>query len=129
DRVLGVLLLLLTLPILLIVVLAVLVSTGRPVFYSHDRVGLNGKQFRLHKVRTMTADRRVEQKQFDGDERRVCHKSRMDPRVGPVGSFLRKYRLDELPQFLNVVKGDMSMVGPRPELPKIVKGYEPWQHQ
>lgn len=128
DRVGGVVLALLTLPILAGAALLVLVTMGRPVFYSSSRIGLNGERFNLYKLRTMIPDRRHDTQTYDGPERRERHKSEDDPRVLPVGKFLRKTRLDELPQFWNVIKGDMSLVGPRPEMPMIVAGYEDWQH-
>ena len=103
-------------------------TMGRPVFYSQQRIGLGGRAFRLYKIRTMIPDRRVGEDVYRGTERRLVHKSVDDPRVTLVGKALRATRFDELPQFLNVVKGEMSMVGPRPELPEIVRRYEPWQH-
>ncbi len=129
DRVLGFALLVVTSPIILIAGLLVFFALGRPIFYSQERVGLNGKHFRLYKLRTMLPDRRTAKTGYRGEERRVTHKSLNDPRVGRVGGFLRATRIDELPQFWNVVRGDMSLVGPRPELPDIVQYYEPWQHQ
>lgn len=129
DRVLGLLLLILFGPVILLVGLYVLVTLGRPVFYSQERIGLDGAPFRLHKLRTMIPDRRVEQVDYRSVERRFTHKSPTDPRVNPAGKILRVTRLDELPQLWNVVKGDMSLVGPRPELPEIVSCYQPWQHQ
>lgn len=130
DRVLGLILLLVSLPVVLIAGVAVLISLGRPIFYSQQRIGLDGKPFRLHKLRTMIPDRRVvPPHQYQGGERRRAHKSPDDPRVTRLGRVLRALRLDELPQFWNVVKGDMSLVGPRPELPEIVERYQPWQHQ
>ncbi|MDP9144550.1 MAG: sugar transferase [Actinomycetota bacterium] len=129
DRVLGVVLLILFSPVILLAGLIVLVTLGRPVFYSQARIGLDGTPFRLHKLRTMIPDRRGEQIGYQSVERRFTHKSPQDPRVNRVGRVLRAIRLDELPQLWNVVKGDMSLVGPRPELPEIVSGYQPWQHQ
>ncbi|HEX6946693.1 MAG TPA: sugar transferase [Acidimicrobiia bacterium] len=129
DRVLGALLLIIASPLLLIVAIVVRVTLGRPVLYSRPRIGYRGKPFTLHKFRTMQPDRREVQVPFDGEERRKNHKSKHDPRHTRVGRFLRATRLDELPQLWNVVKGEMSLVGPRPEVPAIVERYEPWQHQ
>ena len=128
DRVIGLLLLIVFSPVIAASALAVLMTMGRPVFYSQQRIGLGGRAFRLYKIRTMIPDRRVGEDVYRGAERRLVHKSVNDPRVTLVGKALRATRFDELPQFLNVVRGDMSMVGPRPELPEIVRRYEPWQH-
>ena len=128
DRAIGLLLLIVFSPVIGVSALAVLVTMGRSIFYSQERIGLGGRLFRLYKIRTMIPDRHVGEAVFIGAERRIVHKSVDDPRVTLVGKVLRATRFDELPQFLNVVKGDMSMVGPRPELPEIVRRYEPWQH-
>ena len=128
DRAIGLVLLIVFSPVIAGSALAVLVTMGRPVFYSQQRIGLNGRAFRLYKIRTMIPDRRLGTDVYSGAERRFVHKSVNDPRVTLVGKALRATRFDELPQFLNVVKGEMSMVGPRPELPEIVRRYEPWQH-
>jgi lipopolysaccharide/colanic/teichoic acid biosynthesis glycosyltransferase len=128
DRLMGLGLLILFSPVIAASALAILVTVGRPVFYSQDRVGMNGQVFRFYKLRTMIPDRRFAHLGYVGNERRVTHKSHDDPRVTKVGRILRATRLDELPQFVNVVKGDMSMVGPRPELTEIVSSYSPWQH-
>jgi Undecaprenyl-phosphate glucose phosphotransferase len=107
DLVLSALILLIASPIFLLIALAVKVSSPGPVFFSQERVGLNGRVFRMLKFRTMRMGSREE-----GDTRWTCDN---DPRRTAVGVFLRKTNLDELPQFLNVMKGDMSIVGPRPE--------------
>jgi lipopolysaccharide/colanic/teichoic acid biosynthesis glycosyltransferase len=129
DRVLGLILLIVTAPIMGLAALAVLIRMGRPVIYKQARVGLHGKPFEIYKLRTMAPDRRVIQMPFNGQDRRRVHKSPNDPRVDSLGRILRAARLDELPQLWNVVRGDMSLIGPRPELPEIVKTYEPWEHQ
>jgi len=129
DRLGGLLLLLVFSPILLTSALVVRVRLGSPVLYTQYRVGRGGQTFRFYKLRTMVPDRRTTPGPYQGEERRVSHKTRHDPRVTPVGARLRAWRLDELPQFINVIKGDMSLVGPRPELPVIVDGYEGWQHR
>jgi Undecaprenyl-phosphate glucose phosphotransferase len=107
DLVLSAIILLITSPIFLLIALAVKVSSRGPVFFSQERVGLNGHVFRMLKFRTMRVGNREE-----GDTRWTCDN---DPRRTAVGIFLRKTNLDELPQFLNVLSGDMSIVGPRPE--------------
>jgi lipopolysaccharide/colanic/teichoic acid biosynthesis glycosyltransferase len=129
DRLVGVLLLILFAPIVLISALVVRIRIGPPVLYIQYRVGRGGKPFRFYKLRTMVPDRRNSDNPYNGEERRLSHKTHDDPRITPVGARLRAWRLDELPQFINVIKGDMSLVGPRPELPVIVDGYEGWQHR
>ena len=118
-----------TAPIMAIVALAVFITMGSPVILRQDRVGLHGKVFSLFKFRTMAPDQRTTQVGFVGEDRRVTHKSADDPRITPLGGVLRRTRLDELPQFLNVLTGDLSLVGPRPEMVPIVALYEPWQHR
>jgi Undecaprenyl-phosphate glucose phosphotransferase len=112
DVVFSAVVLLLTLPLSLIIALAVKVTSRGPVFFIQERVGLNGRIFRMLKFRTMRVGSREE-----GDTRWT---SPNDPRRTAVGSFLRRTNLDELPQFINVLKGDMSIVGPRPERPHFV---------
>lgn len=128
DRFAGVVLLVVLAPFIAVAGLAVYLSLGRPVLYRQRRVGLGGNTFVLYKLRTMAPDRRRRDERFAGPERRRRHKTKADPRVPPVGSRLRSLRLDELPQLWNLVKGDMSLVGPRPELPAIVANYDGWQH-
>jgi lipopolysaccharide/colanic/teichoic acid biosynthesis glycosyltransferase len=127
DLVLAVLLALLSLPILLGLALAIRFSVGSGVIYRQVRVGRGGRRFTMVKFRTMLPDRRVSQS-YQAVDRRICHKRDDDPRHTDVGRWIRKTSLDELPQLWNVVKGDMSLVGPRPELPSVVERYEPWQH-
>ncbi len=129
DRLIGLVLALLTLPILIPVMIAVFIDLGLPIFLRQERVGLDGKVFKVVKFRSMEPDRRATQApSFVGSDRRVNHKSEDDPRLTPVGRFIRKWSLDELPQLWNVVMGQMSLVGPRPEMVQIVERYEPWQH-
>lgn len=129
DRVVALVLSLLTLPIVIPVAIAVFIDLGLPVFLRQERVGLDGKVFKVIKFRSMEPDRRtLGPPSFVGTDRRVNHKSEDDPRLTPVGRFIRKWSLDELPQLWNVVMGQMSLVGPRPEMVQIVERYEPWQH-
>lgn len=114
DLAAALVLLLVTLPFMLLAALAIwLESGGRgPIFYSQERVGLNGERFVLHKLRTMTVDAEKNGPQWAIDN---------DPRITRIGNFLRRTRLDEVPQLYNVLKGDMSFVGPRPERPQFVE--------
>ncbi len=119
-----------TLPIMLVIAVAIKLDSGGPVIFRQLRVGENGRLFPMYKFRSMVsgADRvglaAAPHKTKDG---RPIHKARNDSRVTRVGRFLRRFSLDELPQLLNVLLGDMSLVGPRPEIPMIVQHYEPWQ--
>lgn len=102
------------------------ISMGRPILFRQRRIGLNGTVFNILKFRTMGHDRRT--KDFSVDpEHRLTHKSDQDPRHTDVGRFIRRYSLDELPQLINVLCGDMSIVGPRPELESVVRGNYPEQ--
>jgi len=115
DIMVSIGLLVLSAPFMLLTALAILLEGGGkgPVFYSQQRVGRNGQCFNVHKFRSMKTDAEA-----DGVARWA---QKEDPRITRVGSFIRKYRLDELPQLLNVLVGEMSLVGPRPERPEFVK--------
>jgi len=128
DRVVGSLLLVITVPLMAAIAAVVRVKLGPGVLFVQDRVGRNGRVFRMYKFRTMRADRRHHAEPIAFRNRRHEHKSVSDPRHTVLGRWLRRRSLDELPQLWNVVRGDMSLVGPRPELPWIVGRYEPWQH-
>lgn len=119
DLMLSVLLLGLASPAMLLTALAVKLTSPGPVFYHQRRVGENGRLFWVHKFRTMSLD--ADQKRFE--------KRPDDPRVTPLGRLLRRTSIDELPQLFNVLRGEMSLVGPRPEQVFIVEQYEPWQRQ
>ena len=115
------------LPMLFIAVLVKVTSPG-PVFFRQTRVGLHGREFTIWKFRSMTASSDSKLVFFEDENGNLTHKVKNDPRVTRVGKLIRKTSLDELPQLLNIIKGDMSMIGPRPELPEIVSSYKPWQH-
>jgi lipopolysaccharide/colanic/teichoic acid biosynthesis glycosyltransferase len=106
-------------PILAIAALAILLEDGQPIFFAQRRVGRFERPFLMWKLRTM---HRID------CEDRPSPRSAADPRITRVGRILRRFSVDELPQFYNVLRGDMALVGPRPEMPFIVKRYEPWQH-
>ena len=130
DRAIVLLLLPVIAPVALIVAAVVALELGRPLLFRQERVGRHGARFTVHKFRSMRQDRRdSREEQWPGDDRRLTHKSSDDPRHTRVGRFLRKSSLDELPQLWNVLTGDMSLVGPRPELSSVVRRYEPWQHR
>lgn len=131
DWVGALILVVLTLPLMTASAIAIRLTMGSPVLLRQARVGRYGRVFTIYKFRTMEPDRREGREggsPYEGPERRISHKRADDPRITPVGRFLRKWSLDELPQFFNVLKGDMSLIGPRPELVPIVAGYERWQH-
>lgn len=107
-------------PVMLVCGAAVAVDSGFPVMFLQDRVGRNGRIFRIFKLRTMIPN---------AESKGPLLAERGDPRVTRIGRFLRRWSLDELPQIFNVMRGDMSLVGPRPELPQLVANYTPWQRQ
>lgn len=108
-------------PLFLIIAIVNMLLAPGPVFYVQTRIGRNGKEFRMFKFRSMYVD---------ADKRGLLiTTSERDPRITPIGFFLRKYKLDELPQLWNVLIGDMSIVGPRPEVKKYVDLYTPEQRQ
>lgn len=113
DVVISGLLLLITCPFFLIIAAAIKCTDHGPVFFTQQRLTLNGQEFSIYKFRTMVVD--AEKK--SGPVKAGDH----DPRILPIGRFLRATRLDELPQLLNILKGDMSLVGPRPERPELAK--------
>lgn len=113
DFSIAIVLLLLTWPFMLLTALAVFLESGGPVIYKQVRVGLNGKEFSIYKFRSMTQNA-----EKDG---KAVWAQKNDARVTKVGAFIRNTRLDELPQLYNVLKGDMSFVGPRPERPQFVE--------
>jgi lipopolysaccharide/colanic/teichoic acid biosynthesis glycosyltransferase len=120
DLLLALVGLLLLLPLLLLIGLAILLAMGRPVLFAQERVGLHGRRFRMLKFRTMVkgAEEQRDALLDRNETRGPAFKMRDDPRVTPLGRFLRKWSLDELPQLVNVLLGSMSLVGPRPLPPQ-----------
>lgn len=103
-----------TFPFLLLIAILVGLTSKGDIFYLQTRIGKNGRHFRLIKFRSMY---------IDADKRGLLTVGGRDPRITPIGYFLRKFKLDELPQLINVIAGQMSVVGPRPEVPKYVALY------
>jgi exopolysaccharide biosynthesis polyprenyl glycosylphosphotransferase len=115
-----------TLPILLLAALAIKLTSRGPVFYAAERIGIDGQPFSMLKFRSMVvdADQQLDQLLEENESDGVLFKIRDDPRVTPVGRFLRRYSIDELPQFINVLRREMSVVGPRPPLRREVEAYD-----
>lgn len=116
DMFFSLVLLIVLAPALLVVAAAVAVSSGRPVLFKQTRLGMGGAPFGLYKFRSMVKDAAARGSYMTETD---------DPRITGVGRFLRRTSLDELPQLANVLKGDMSLVGPRPDVPAQVEGYLP----
>lgn len=116
-------------PILLLVALAIKLDSDGPIVFIQKRVGENGRIFGMYKFRSMVpdADKLLHTVSTVDENGNRIFKFKNDPRVTRIGRWLRRTSLDELPQFFNVLRGDMSLVGPRPELPWLVQEYEPWQ--
>ena len=133
DYVFAFLLIIVTLPLLLFIAVSIkLMSRKGPVFYKQERLGLNGRRFMLYKFRTMVsnADELLKELKSKNEADGPAFKIKNDPRIIPwVGTFLRKTSLDELPQLINVLKGQMSIVGPRPPIPTEVDEYSIWQRR
>lgn len=120
------LLILLTAPVMGLVALMVKLDSPGPIFFRQERVGIEGAHFRMLKFRSMVVDaeKRLEELAERNEGHGVLFKIKNDPRVTTVGGFLRRYSLDELPQLFNIFSGSMSLVGPRPPLPREVEAYE-----
>jgi exopolysaccharide biosynthesis polyprenyl glycosylphosphotransferase len=131
DLLASALLLVLLSPLIGLIGLAIKLESSGPMFFTQERIGQHGQRFRMIKFRSMyqDADRRWQEVARRDAEGRLLHKSSDDPRITRVGRKLRRTSLDELPQLINVLRGEMSLVGPRPEVPYIAAEYEPWQWQ
>ena len=125
--------LLLTAPLFIVIALLVKLTSKGPVFFRQERVGQHGRRFTLYKFRTMRHNagddlhkeyffKMVRSRKSNGRVYKLVD----DPRITPIGRILRRLSLDELPQFINVLKGEMSLIGPRPPIPYETEVYEPW---
>ncbi|HWE25795.1 MAG TPA: sugar transferase [Myxococcales bacterium] len=123
--------LLLLSPLFVAVALLIKLTSNGPVFFRQARVGLHGRPFNIFKFRTMVVDAEALKDQLlaHNEQTGPVFKMRNDPRITPLGRFLRKHSIDELPQLINVLRGDMSIVGPRPPVPQEVARYEGWQRR
>ena len=131
DVAVSLILLALSLPVILIAALAIKMTSPGSVVFKQQRIGLNGRTFTLYKFRTMIADahERLSEVSHLNEMTGPVFKAKGDPRVTSVGRILRRFSLDELPQLWNVLKGDMSLVGPRPPIPEEVRSYHRWQRR
>ena len=132
DILFSLLALLVLWPLMLLLALVIYIdSPGASPFFVQERIGLNGKPFRFIKFRSMVPDAEkklhalLDKNEMDGP----VFKIKRDPRITRVGSFIRRCSIDELPQLINILKGDMSIVGPRPALPREVKKYDDYERQ
>jgi exopolysaccharide biosynthesis polyprenyl glycosylphosphotransferase len=123
--------LVLTTPLMLLLAILVKVDSPGSVLFKQERIGENGQHFDMYKFRSMVqdAEKRSDEVIRRDEHGRLIYKRRNDPRVTRIGKIIRRLSLDELPQLFNVLRGEMSLVGPRPELPWVVEEYEPWQYQ
>lgn len=131
DIVLSIIFILLASPIFLITAIAIKLTSKGPVFYSQNRSGLNGRKFTLFKFRSMIVGAEIKKKHLEkmNEMDGPVFKMKKDPRITTVGKIIRKLSVDELPQLFNVLKGDLSIVGPRPPLPVEVEMYQLWQRR
>ncbi len=121
----------LSLPVIVLAAMAIKITSPGSVVYKQKRIGLNGRTFTLYKFRTMIEDahQRLGEVSHLNEMTGPVFKAKDDPRITAVGKILRKFSLDELPQLWNVLKGDMSLVGPRPPIPEEVRSYHRWQRR
>jgi exopolysaccharide biosynthesis polyprenyl glycosylphosphotransferase len=132
DYIFGGVALICFLPLFIFIAIAIKISSRGPVFFKQERCGLNGRRFMLYKFRTMVNDAEERRKELEAmnETDGPVFKIKKDPRIIPfIGTFLRKTGLDELPQLINMVRGEMSLIGPRPPIPEEVQHYDIWQRR
>lgn len=128
DIILSIIGLVFTMPILIIIAILIKIEDGGDILFKQIRIGKNGKKFNMYKFRSMRPDAEEIKKQLmeHNEMSGPMFKIKNDPRITKIGRFIRKTSIDELPQLINIIKGDMSIVGPRPSLPNEVEAFEPW---
>jgi exopolysaccharide biosynthesis polyprenyl glycosylphosphotransferase len=129
DIYFSILAIILLIPVFLLISMIIRIGSKGPVFFKQERIGLRGRKFKLYKFRTMVvnAEEQLKKLKARNEADGPVFKIKDDPRITRVGRFLRRTGLDELPQLFNVVRGEMSLIGPRPPLEEEVKQYERWQ--
>lgn len=117
-------------PVLLLIAILIKLDSKGPVLFEQERIGYKKKRFNMYKFRSMVVDAEAQFEKVKtlNETNHIMFKSKDDPRITRVGKFLRKSSLDELPQLFNILKGDMSIVGPRPPLERELLNYEKWHH-
>lgn len=117
-------------PLFLLIIFLIKIDSKGAAIFKQKRIGLNEKHFDMYKFRSMVidAEEKFEHVKILNQTNHVMFKSKHDPRITTIGKFLRKYSLDELPQLINVLKGEMSLVGPRPPVPRELHHYKKWHH-
>jgi len=131
DIIFSAVMLVLLAPLLVLVAVLIKTTSGGPVIFRQTRCGLNGRLFTVYKFRTMVVDaeQKLEALRQQNEMSGPAFKMANDPRIIKYGKWMRKFSVDELPQLMNILEGDMSFVGPRPPIPAEVKKYEPWQRR
>lgn len=131
DIILSIIGLVVLSPLMVVIAYKIKKEDGGPVIYKQTRIGKNGRQFKMYKFRSMVpnADQLLENLRDKNEVTGAMFKMKHDPRITKFGRFIRKHSLDELPQLVNVLKGDMSLVGPRPALPSEVRQYTDYDKQ
>lgn len=117
-------------PVLILLIILIKLDSKGPAIFKQTRIGLKGKQFHMYKFRSMVedAEEKFEHVKNLNHTNPIMFKAKKDPRITRIGKFIRRYSLDELPQVFNVLKGEMSLVGPRPPLPRELKNYKHWHY-
>jgi exopolysaccharide biosynthesis polyprenyl glycosylphosphotransferase len=130
DRLCAFIMLIILSPLFFLLALIVKCTSKGSVFFRQVRCGMNGRKFQFYKFRTMVADAEEKKKDLNHlNVKKIVFKIEKDPRITKIGKFLRKTSIDELPQLYNILRGDMSFVGPRPPVPEEVEEYEDWQRR
>ena len=129
DLIASIFMLILSLPLMILAAIAIRIDSPGPILLKQKRVGENGNLFGMYKYRSMVQEAMNQVENPGQNNGNQTHKLPEDPRTTRVGRLLRRSSLDELPQLFNVIRGEMSLVGPRPELPIFVDQYQPWQKE
>jgi exopolysaccharide biosynthesis polyprenyl glycosylphosphotransferase len=130
DIVLSLIAIIIAGPIFILLIILIKIDSKGPAIFKQERIGLNQKTFYMYKFRSMVrdAEEKFDQVRCLNHTNPIMFKSHKDPRITKIGKFIRRFSLDELPQLFNVLKGEMSLIGPRPPLPRELKNYKAWHY-